>query len=298
MKLRKGAFTGGAFDASRVFIEAAADMLPAAILFDLDDTLFDHRHASAIALAAMHAAHAPDLPFEAFAIRHAEVLERFHQRFLAGELSLDDARVARMQTLFARFDRPLDAATAGRAASLYREHHQANRRLVAGARELLEVLGDHCRLGIVTNNRTLEQTEKLRALNISGYFDTVVISEDVGVIKPDPRIFAIALERIGAQPREAVFIGDSWDNDIGGALSAGMAAVWFNRDDETPALERVSGQNAVTSLANAGVSYSRLKTITSLTPTAAVITAVKTAFANRTHGAKEHEQLATLAPRT
>ena len=297
MTLRNGALNGGAFDARRARHQAETHMFPAVVLFDLDDTLFDHRRASAIALAAMHAAHAPDLPFAAFALRHAEALEVFHQRFLTGELSLDEARVARMQTLFAMFDRPIDAVSAGRAARLYREQHQANRRLVAGARELLEVLSDHCRLGIVTNNSTIEQTGKLRALDISNYFDTVIISEEVGVTKPDPRIFAIALERIGAQAREAVFVGDSWDNDIGGALAAGLAAVWLNHEDKTPEQERLSSQNAVKSRTSAGVSSSRLKTITSLMPTAAVITAIKTAFANRTHGAKEHEQLETLAPR-
>ena len=271
-------------------------MLPAAILFDLDDTLFDHRRASGIALGAMHAAHAPDLPFAAFASRHAEVLEDFHRRFLAGELTLDEARLARMQTLFADFDREIDVATAERAARLYREQHQANRSLVAGARELLEVLSNRCRLGIVTNNSTIEQTEKLRALNISSYFDAVVISEDVGVTKPDARIFAIALERIGAQPKDAVFIGDNWTNDIAGALAAGMAAVWLNPEGQTPALERLSSPKALASRTSAGVSLPRVQTITSLAPTASVIAAIEAAFTHRTHGAEKHEQLETLAP--
>ena len=207
-------------------------MFPAAILFDLDDTLFDHRRASGIALGAMHAAFAPDLPFEAFAIRHGEVLEDFHARFLAGEFTLDQARLARMHALFATFDRRIDDATAGRVAHLYREQHQAHRRLVAGAIELLDALHGRCRLGIVTNNSTAEQLEKLRALDIAGYFDTVVISEDVGVTKPDPMIFAIALERIGVDASDALFIGDNWANDIAGAHAAGMAAIWLDRDGE------------------------------------------------------------------
>ena len=214
-------------------------MWPRAILFDLDDTLFDHRRASGFALGAMHAAHAPDLPFEAFAIKHAEVLEVFHARFLAGEFTLDEARVARMQTLFAAFDRDINAATAQRAARLYRDQHQANRRLVAGAIELLEALRQHCRLGIVTNNSTAEQIQKLRALNIESYFDTVVISEDVGVAKPDPKIFSIALERIGVRAHDAVFVGDNWTNDIVGALNVGMAAVWLDHDGELPNTSKV-----------------------------------------------------------
>ncbi len=205
-------------------------MLPAAILFDLDDTLFDHRRAAGVAMGALHAAHAPDLPFDTFAQQHAEVLETFHTRFLAGELTLDQARVARMQALFARFGRVLDAATAERVASLYREQHQSNRSLVPGAIELLRSVHGHCRLGIVTNNSTAEQWEKLRALDIADSFDAVVISEEAGVTKPDQRIFALALDRLGVTAQESVFIGDSWTNDIAGAVNAGMAAVWLNHN--------------------------------------------------------------------
>jgi len=275
-------------------------MLPQAILFDLDDTLFDHRRASAIALAAMHATFASDLPLELFAERHAEVLEQFHTRFLAGEFTLDQAREARMQSLFASFDREIDPATAAQAARLYRQQHQSNRYLLEGARELLDAFASRCRLGIVTNNSTAEQIEKLRALNIASYFDTVVISEDVGVTKPNPKIFAIALERIGAKAHEGVFIGDNWTNDIEGALGAGMAAVWLDRKNETPALERTPGQKHPEIPASAGVSTSRLAVVNALTSTTAVVEAIKTAFTttsnHRTPGAEKHEQLETLAP--
>lgn len=268
-------------------------MWPRAILFDLDDTLFDHQRASGLALSAMHAAHAPDLPFDTFLAKHAEVLEHFHSRFLSGELTLDEARVARMQTLFAAFGRELDTITAHRAARLYREQHQANRHLVDGARELLDALRGHCRLGIVTNNSAAEQIEKMRSLEIAGYFDTVVISEDVGVTKPDPRIFSIALERIGVRAQDAIFIGDNWTNDIVGALSVGMAAIWLNRG-ETPALANLVGHYCPESRANGGVSNSYIA-IDSLAPAAATIVAIKTLFTHRTPGATQHEQLETLA---
>ena len=270
-------------------------MWPRAILFDLDDTLFDHRRASTLALSAMHAAHAPDLPFEPFACKHAEVLEIFHARFLAGEFNLDQARVARMQTLFASFEREIDADTAGHAARIYREQHQANRHLVAGALELLNALRNHCRLGIVSNNSTAEQIEKLRALNIASYFDTIVISEDVGVTKPDSRIFAIACERLGADAQDVVFVGDNWTNDIVGAINAGISAVWLDLDGKAPALAGIPEQKQSEDRASISVSHPRIATITSLAPAASVINAIKTVFKNRTPGANEHEQLETLA---
>lgn len=261
---------------------------PRAILFDLDDTLFDHRRASAIALGAMHAAHAPDLPFDTFSLKHAEVLEAFHARFLAGEFTLHEARVARMQKLFSAFDRDIDAPTAECAARLYRDQHQSNRRLVAGAFELLAALRGHTRLGIVTNNSTAEQIEKLNALNIADFFDAVVISEDVGVTKPDPKIFTIALERIGASARDTVFVGDNWANDIVGAVNVGMAAVWLDRDSKTPELARLSGQKVPGMPANAGVSRFPVATIASLAPPASVVATIRKVHNELNSGTKMH----------
>lgn len=265
-------------------------MWPRAILFDLDDTLFDHRRASAIALGAMHAAHAPDLPFDAFAFKHAEVLEAFHARFLAGEFTLHEARVARMQTLFAAFDRNIDAPTAECAARVYRDQHQSNRNLVAGAFELLAALRGQAKLGIVTNNSTAEQIEKLNALNIADFFDVVVISEDVGVTKPDPKIFTIALERIGASARDTVFVGDNWANDIVGAVNVGMAAVWLDRDGKTPELACRSGQKVSGMPANAGVSRIPVAAIGSLAPSASVVATIRKVHNELTAGIEMHTQ--------
>ena len=273
-------------------------MLPNAILFDLDDTLFDHHRASTRALRVLHAEYAYCIDFATFADKHGDVLEEFHQHFLSGQFTLDQARIARMKVLFAAFGRPMDDLTARRAARLYREQHQANRAVVPGARELLEALRGQVKLGIVTNNSTLEQHEKLRALEIAHYFDTIVISEDVGATKPDRRIFGIALERAGATAEETVFVGDSWQNDVLGAIDSGIAAVWFNRHGktETQALERRADKKRLEKSAAAGVSQSIPVELRSFTPLSTALSAIRKAFKNRTPGVTKNEQLETLAP--
>ena len=60
--------------------------------------------------------------------------------------------------------------------------------------------------------------------------DELIASEDVGVAKPDPRIFEIALARLGTSAAEAVMVGDSWANDVAGAHALGIRAIWFNPD--------------------------------------------------------------------
>jgi len=66
-------------------------------------------------------------------------------------------------------------------------------------------------------------------LGWSGYFETVTFTQEVGVQKPDPRVFRFALERAGRAAAESIYVGDSWESDFLGASRAGMKAVWLNR---------------------------------------------------------------------
>jgi HAD superfamily hydrolase (TIGR01549 family) len=241
-------------------------MLPPFILFDLDDTLFDHTRASRIALQSVHATHAHDVDFNDFATEHARVLELFHARFLRGEFSLDQARAARMIELFATFEKSIDDATALNISAAYRREHQGNRALVTGARELLEALQHKTHMGIITNNSTAEQIEKLRALDIAHFFEVIVISEDVGVTKPDPKIFEIALERLGAKPHETV-------------MGVGIAPLWLRRNEnKTLVVAGSMEQKGLESRSSAGVLKLDIATLTSFSPLASTLAAIEIAF--------------------
>ena len=82
---------------------------------------------------------------------------------------------------------------------------------------------------IVTNNVTSEQRLKLDRCGLRPYVDALITSEDVGVTKPDARIFETALAAAGVTPAEAVMLGDSWLTDVAGARASGVRAVWLNR---------------------------------------------------------------------
>lgn len=69
----------------------------------------------------------------------------------------------------------------------------------------------------------------LDALGLGRSFDAVVYSAAVGIEKPDPRIFLLALERLGVAPEDAVHVGDSTREDVEGALAAGMEALHLVR---------------------------------------------------------------------
>ena len=93
---------------------------------------------------------------------------------------------------------------------------------------LLDLSRDH-RLALLTNGAGDVQREKLARTPFARYFDVVVVSVEVGVGKPDPRFFEIALERLAVAKADATMVGDSLLRDVGGAQRAGLPAIWIDR---------------------------------------------------------------------
>jgi len=201
-----------------------------AVLFDLDDTLFDHRGCARDALAAIHQVHQGlrAMPFDELERTHAGFLEDLHRDVMLGRVPIDVARVE-------RFRRLLDAAgiapsmpLAAELASTYRETYLTRRRAVAGAAPLLAAVRQRAKVGIVSNNLLDEQQEKLSICGLDRLVDVLVVSEEAGVSKPDPAIFQMALDRLGVGATDTVMVGDSWAADVIGARAAGIRAIWFN----------------------------------------------------------------------
>jgi putative hydrolase of the HAD superfamily len=119
-------------------------------------------------------------------------------------------------------DPPLAEAMAAR----YIEEQRRGHRLIAGAAGLVRSLAGTRRIGLLTNGPADIQRLKFDGTGLADCFDAVVISGEVGVGKPDPAVFALVLDRLGATPETAVMIGDSWERDVLGALALGMPAVW------------------------------------------------------------------------
>jgi len=172
-----------------------------AVLFDLDDTLFDHRRSARAALTEVHRGHAADLDFAAFERQHGIYLEEMHLEVLAGRIGLDDARRERFRRVFLALGVTLDAPAVDAVASAYRTGYMTARRALDGAAALLTALRPHARVVIVTNNLLDEQQDKLEYCGLAALVDALVASEDVGVSKPDPEIFRIALAMRASTPR-------------------------------------------------------------------------------------------------
>ncbi|MGO3148142.1 MAG: HAD family hydrolase [Leucobacter sp.] len=104
--------------------------------------------------------------------------------------------------------------------------------LDAATAQALTLARDHgWRIAIVTNGATSQQHLKIQNVGLERYVDAVVISETVGVKKPEPRIFQIAADRLQTVLDGAWMIGDHPNADIGGAQAIGLNTAWVSRGD-------------------------------------------------------------------
>lgn len=109
----------------------------------------------------------------------------------------------------------------------YLEILPSKKALMTDAVEVLDYLTQKYPLSIISNGFIEIQYKKINSSGIRHYFKHIVLSEDAGALKPDPRIFEYALKLNGASPHETIMIGDSYDADIRGAQSAGIDQVYF-----------------------------------------------------------------------
>ena len=195
------------------------------LLFDADDTLFDYRRAETTALR--EAFEAEGHPFQPAWLAVYQRLNAAAWRELeAGRLTSEQLRVRRFADLSAELGLALDPTG---FSSTYLRHLARQSHLVDGALEVVDALRASRRVAVITNGLPDVQRPRLAASALAGKVAPVVISDEVGVAKPDPAIFRIALERMGhPAPSEVLVIGDSLSSDIAGGAAAGIDTCWYN----------------------------------------------------------------------
>jgi 2-haloacid dehalogenase len=196
------------------------------IFFDADDTLFDYPAAERSALLACHWQFAVPIDAEDFIAAYRRHNRDVWQEFERGETDQATLRVERFRRLAAELG--LAALPLERTGAFYLEELSGQSQLLPGALELVKELAQGYPLALITNGIASVQKKRFAASPITPFFKSIVISEELGIAKPDPRIFRPALERIGVKAADVLYVGDSVTSDMAAARNAGMDFCWLN----------------------------------------------------------------------
>ena len=197
------------------------------ILIDLDDTLWDFRKNSKIAMQEIFNDYELINYYDSFESFYCIYMEKNHQlweQYAKGEVTKDFLSLERfLYPLRIVGNEDVELAKKMGDDFLHRTAMQSN--LVDGALEMLEYLRSKGYiLSIISNGFVEVQYTKLRRSGLLPYFSNVFLSEEVGYQKPDVRFFQAVLERLEARPTECLVIGDNLQTDIQGAENANINA--------------------------------------------------------------------------
>lgn len=213
-------------------------MTPKWIFFDLDDTLFNFTSTSHISLMRLwdetpeirQRFNSPKAFLDDYHVNN-KLMWDLHESgkitadFLKGERFRLTVGPERTDEDFCKFSRQLN----DRYLWMLGECNAP----VEGANELLKNLSKKYLIGVLTNGFTEVQYRKLRSTGLDRYIQRMVISDEIGIQKPDSRLFRYAEQETGATPETTIMIGDNPNNDIQGALNAGWNAIFLDCKGKT-----------------------------------------------------------------
>ena len=232
-------------------------MVIRAVLWDIDDTLFDYAradlagmrdHLAAEGLAvgpsgdpsgssagdrAADAGGAPGGRSGGFgsvaeALRRWQELTVVHwRRFEAGGVDFQEQRRERVRDFLGRGD--LGAAEADAWFGRYLAHYEAAWELFPDSVPVLDLLAGDYRHAVLSNSSIHNQERKLRVLGVRDRFEAVVCAAELGFAKPAAEAFHAACAALGLPPQEVAYVGDQPDIDARGAVEAGLLGIWLDR---------------------------------------------------------------------
>jgi putative hydrolase of the HAD superfamily len=209
------------------------------IFFDLDHTLWDFDKNAQETLTELY--HHYQLcaiglnSCDAFIERYTENNQLLWAEYHMGRITKDRLRAERFHKTFVELGVSPELVP-HQFEEDYVKFSPKKTNLFEGSEKVLGYLQKKYTLHIISNGFKETTLTKMDLCNLNPYFSNVIISEDVGVNKPDKGIFEYALSKAGAEKHESIMIGDSIEADIRGAQDFGMKAIFFNpMNKEKPA---------------------------------------------------------------
>lgn len=222
------------------------------VFFDLDDTLFDFAKNSEIALHNLYdnfeylSELFPD--YNVFSDTYHIANDRLWQDYHHARIDSQTLKRERFLSLLRDRGVEPDPLLADRWNDYYLNSLGRQSHTIDGAHEVLQNAARKYMIGVLSNGFSNVQYHKLRSTGLWRYVQRMVLSDEIGVNKPDERLFRYAEAAVGATPQQCVLIGDNPDADIVGAINAGWKAIYFNRHGKpaiVPGVPEVDSLNSI-----------------------------------------------------
>ncbi|KOX35756.1 MULTISPECIES: HAD family hydrolase [unclassified Streptomyces] len=218
-------------------------MVIRAVLWDIDDTIFDYATADTAGMRGHLAAEGLLDGFgtvEAALDRWRELTTLHWRRFEREGGDFLDQRRDRVRDFLGRPE--LTPAEADAWFDRYVVHYEAAWALFPDTVPVLDLLARDYRHAVLSNSSIRNQERKLRVLGVRDRFEAVLCAAELGVAKPAPEAFHAACTALGLPPHQVAYVGDQPDIDARGAAEAGLLGVWLDRAGTggRPELERIT----------------------------------------------------------
>jgi len=197
------------------------------IYFDLDNTLLDHNKAESKSHQTVYNSF-PVLQKVTLANwleTYQEINHNLWVKYQDGEIDRHDLHFSRFHDSMIEMDLPTDNSR--EIGLTYMKKYREYWDWVDQAEETLALTSKRYNVGIITNGFKETQLKKFEKLSMHKYTSQMVISEELGVLKPDPKVFDHATEIAGVPREEILYVGDSYSSDVVGGLNAGWKTAWY-----------------------------------------------------------------------
>ncbi|MFG1809798.1 HAD family hydrolase [Streptomyces sp. NPDC049040] len=214
-----------------------------AVLWDIDDTIFDYDGAERVGMRSyLEQEGLPDGcdSVERALDRWRDLTVEHWRRFAAGECDFAGQRRNRVRDFLGL---PLSDDEAEAWFDGHRTHYEAAWALFPDTVPALDGLAAGYRHAVLSNSAFAHQDRKLRALGVRDRFEVLLCAVELGVSKPEAAAFHAACQALGLPPQEVAYVGNEPDIDARGAADAGLLGIWLDRNGVggRPDLVRITG---------------------------------------------------------
>ena len=205
------------------------------ILLDIDNTLFDYLKAENYAVRATFEdfgffSSGSESKFEEIKKEYRNINDLLWEQLEKGEITSSKLKIERFRILFKKINLSYSSEEFSKQ---YLKRLGEGAFLFDGAEELCKYLHGKYKLGIITNGMKEVQYSRVGKSAIGKYIDKIIVSDDIGISKPNAGIFEYALKELGTEDKkESIMVGDSLSADIQGGINFGIDTCWVNLQNE------------------------------------------------------------------